>query len=251
MPIGATIGAVGALGSAGISAYAASEASDKQAASAQQALDFQKQNYANNQGNLQPWIKTGKDANYSLATLYGLPTPDNPTGGAAGVNAGWEAFKALPAFQFPFEQGNLALTRQLNAQGRTQSGAQARASQQFGQGLASQYLMSNYVNPLMQMSGQGQQAAGALAGYNNQSAQQIGNSYGNLGTAQASGIMGMGNSIAGGVQGAANNLAIYSQLAKGGGGNLSPTYSGSGGGGYNPTDGWGNALNNGWSGGSW
>ena len=231
MPIGATIGAIGSVASAGIGAWSANEAAKKQEQQAQNALAFQQQVYNENKGNLAPWMNTGKNAMYSLASLYGLPTPDNPSGGASGVNSAWQAFTNLPAYQFPFQQGNLALERQLNAQGRQQSGAQARASQQFGQGLASQYLMSNYVNPLMQISGQGQSAAGALAGYGNQSAQMVGNTYGNLGTAQASGIMGMGNAMAGGVNNAANNLAIYSALGRGGsgGGNLSSTYSASAG----------------------
>lgn len=252
LALSAGIGGAGALGSALIGSNAAGKASRAQMDAANNALSFQKGVYESNKGNLQPWINNGSNAMYSLASLYGLPTPQNPQGGAAGVNAGWEAFKGLDAYKFPFEQGNLALERQLNAQGRTQSGAQARATQQFGQGLASQYMMSNYVNPLMQMSGQGQQAAGALAGYGNQSAQQIGNSFGNFGTAQASGIMGQGNAMAGGVNGLSNSLQLYSMLAQNNkGGSSSPTYSGGGGGGYQPTDGWGNALNNGWSGGQW
>jgi hypothetical protein len=214
MPIGATIGAVGSIASAGIGAYSSYSASKQQADAAQKSLDFQKQVYGQNQSNLAPWMQTGQNASYSLASLYGLPTPNNPSGGASGVNAGWDAFSKLPAYQFPLQQGNLALERQLNAQGKTQSGAQARETQQFGQGLASQYLMSNYVNPLMQMSGQGQNAASSLAGSSVASAGQIGQSYGNLGTANAAGTMGMGNAISGG----ANSLALYSSLAAQGGG---------------------------------
>ena len=241
MPVAAGISAVGALGSAGIGAWSASNAADKQAQAAQQALGFQQQVYNQNQGNLKPWINTGQNANYTLAGLYGLPTPDNPSGGAAGVNAGWDAFTKLPAYTFPLQQGNLSLERQLNSQGRTQSGAQARQTQQFGQGLASQYMMSNYVNPLLQLSGSGQQAAGALAGYNNQSGQQIGQSYGNLGTAQGAGIMGMGNAISGGLNNASSSLALYSALGKGGNGNSSPTY---GGGNAWSGDAWGGTAQN-------
>lgn len=217
MPVGATIGAVGTLGAAGVGAWSAKTASDAQAAAAQQALAFQKQVYATNQTNLNPYITNGSNAMYTLAGLYGLPTPNNPNGGAAGVNAGFDAFTKLPAYQFPLQQGNLALERQLNAQGRQQSGAQVRATEQFGQGLASQYMMSNYVNPLMTISGQGLTAAGNLAGNNIQSGAQIGQSLGNIGTAQASGALGVGSALGGGLVGGANNLAIYSALANNGG----------------------------------
>lgn len=267
MPFAAGIGAAGALGAAGISAYASSKASDQQAQQAQNALNFQQQVYGTNQANTQtqkdangnlinsqinsnisnlsPYSSTGQNALYSLASLYGLPTPGNPTGGGDSVNAAYQAFTNLPAYQFPLQQGNLALERQLNAQGKTQSGAQARETQQFGQGLASQYLMSNYVNPLMSLAQQGQGASTSLVNANSgltsnlvnansnltsglatnsvNSGNQIGNTYGNLGTAQASGTMGVGNALAGGVNNAGSSLALYSALASNGssyGGNL-------------------------------
>lgn len=218
MPIAAGITAAGALGSAAIGYFGAQSASDKQAQAAANALDFQKQVYAQNQQSLSPWINTGSKAAYSLADLYGL----GPNG-SQGVNDAFDAFTKLPAYQFPLQQGMLALTRNLNAQGKNMSGAQAREAQQFGQGLASQYLMSNYVSPLQQMSGLGVNAASSLAGANNQSASQIGNSYGNIGAAQASGIVGGTNALTSGLQGGANSLALYSALGQGGGGS-SATY---------------------------
>lgn len=236
MPIGATIGAVGSLASAGIGAYSSSRASDAQANAAAQSLAFQQQVYQQNQTNLRPYMQTGQGAMYSLANLYGIPTPGNP-GGAQSTNAAFDAFTKLPAYQFPFQQGNLALERQLNAQGRQQSGAQVRATQQFGQGLASQYMMGNYVNPLMQMAQTGGNAAAGLGNMNNTSAGQIGQSYGNMGAAQASGYMGMGNAMAGGV----NNLAVYSALGRGGGGSGTYELSGPqwGGGNFMSGDAWG------------
>ncbi len=223
MPVGATIAAVGSIGAAGIGAYSANKAAGEQANAAQNALNFQQQVYNTNQSNLAPWTSTGSNALYSLASLYGLPTPNNPSGGGASTNAAYQAFTNLPAYQFPLQQGNLSLERQLNAQGKTQSGAQARETQQFGQGLASQYLMSNYVNPLLSLSGQGQGAASSLASSNIASGNQVGQSYGNLGTAQAAGTMGVGNALSGGLTGGANSLALYSALSNGGsayGGNL-------------------------------
>lgn len=223
MPIAAGISAAGSLASAGIGYFGAQSAADKQSEAAANSLAFQKQVYAQNQQNLTPWINTGSKAAYSLADLYGL----GPNG-SQGVNDAFDAFTKLPAYQFPLQQGMLALTRNLNAQGKNMSGAQAREAQQFGQGLASQYLMSNYVQPLQSMSGLGANAASSLAGANNTSAGQIGNSYGNIGAAQASGIVGGTNALTSGLQGGANSLALYSALGQGGGGGGSSATYGNG-----------------------
>lgn len=216
MPVAAGISAAGAIGSAGIGAVSSYEASKQQTQAAQAALQFQQQVFNTNQSNLSPFINNGTNAMYSLASLYGLPTPNNPSGGAGATNAAFDAFTKLPAYQFPLQQGNLALSDQLNAQGKQQSGAQARETQQFGQGLASTYLMSNYVNPLLSLAGQGQGAASSLANANVASGSQVGQSYGNIGTAQAAGTMGIGNSLSGGLSGGANSLALYSALSNGG-----------------------------------
>lgn len=252
MPTGALIaggiGAAGSLGSAYISSNAAQNAASQQVAAQTQALDFQKQVYQNNQTNLQPWIGTGNNALYSLASLYGLPTPNNPSGGAQATNSAFQAFTQLPSYQFPFQQGSLALSDALNAQGKQQSGAQARETQQFGQGLASQYLMSNYVNPLMQLSGQGQGAASSLAGYGVQSGNQIGSTLGNIGTAQAAGTVGSANAYSGALNNTTNSLGLYSALAYGGNQGGGGTYSLSGpqwgGGNFLSGDAWGGNANN-------
>lgn len=213
MPVAAGISAAAGLGSAAIGYFGAQSAADKQAQAAANALDFQKQVYAQNQNNVAPWINTGGKAAYSLADLYGL----GPNG-TQGINDAFDKFTQLPAYQFPLQQGMLALTRNLNAQGKNMSGAQLREAQQFGQGLASTYMMSNYVSPLQQMSQLGQGAASSLASSNNQSAQQIGNSFGNIGAAQASGIVGGTNALTGGITGAGNSLALLSYMGKNGGG---------------------------------
>lgn len=268
MPVAAAITVAGSVASAGIGYMGATSAADKQAQAASNALGFQQSvfNYnkdlygkvygdnqslfdANkglnqqNQDNLRPWIDTGTSALYSLRDLYGL----GPSG-TQGTTDGFNKFTDLPAYQFPMQQGMLALTRNLNAQGKNMSGAQMREAQQFGQGLASSYFMSNYVNPLQSLAGGGLNAAGTAAQSNNslmsanvgaaqanagltgsffnssnQGGQQIGNSFGNIGQAQASGIVGGTNAITGGLQGGANSLAMYSMLSQGGGG-LSPTY---------------------------
>lgn len=222
MPIGATISAVGAIGAAGIGAYGANKAAGKQAAALQAAQ-------AQAQANLSPYMNFGKSAMSSLSDLYGL----GPNG-AGGIPDAFNKFTQLPAYQFPLQQGMLALTRKLNAEGRNMSGAELRETTQFGEGLASQYMMQNYVNPLTQFAQLGGNAAAGLTTANS-------NLAGQIGTAQASGVMGMTNALAGGVNNASSNLALYSMMgrnpssyASGGnmvqapspnGGGLSPMYT--------------------------
>lgn len=201
--------AVGSLGAAGIGAGASLYASGQQADAAKAGLNFQKDMYAKNSGNLQPWITQGTQAGGTLASLFGL---DGSNG--QGTSNTFNAFTNLPSYQFPFQQGLQALTRQLNASGKNLSGAQVRASEQFGQGLASQYFMSNFVNPLFSMYGTGKDAAANLAGVGTTAANNVAGSYGNLGQANASGTVGAGNALGGGFQGGANNLALYSALGR-------------------------------------
>lgn len=236
MPVGATIGAVGSIGGSLIGSSAASKAADTQAAAAQQALqfqqnvfDYQKEQFNTVKSNLNPFIGFGTNAMSSLADLYGLSGK-----GAQGTNDAFTAFQNLPAYQFPFQQGNRALNLSLNAQGRQLSGAQAKGAQQFGQGLASTYLMSNYVNPLLQFTQIGQGAAGSLAQASNQNsatlgntANNIGNTYQGIGQAQAAGTVGSANALSSGLTGAAGNLAAYSYLNKFGNNNSSASNSNS------------------------
>lgn len=224
MPVAGAIG-----GSALIGAGASIWSSHKQSQAAKRALDFQKGAYEESRGNLSPFIDTGKGAFSSLARLYGLG-PE----GEQGVDKGFDAFKNLQAYKFPFEQGMLALTRQGNAGGRALSGAQLRAGAQFGSGLASQYMMGNYVDPLMRMSGIGAGAAGTLAGAGRGFSSDIGGTMMGKGMADASGIMGAGNAAGGGLTG----LGLLQYLGKNPSGARGAT--GSSGGSYSSySDPWG------------
>lgn len=207
MPIGATIGA-GALGAGGsivsgiLGSNAAKSAANTQAASYASALQLAK-------GEIQPYVDTGNAAGTSLAALYGLGPQ-----GSAGTQSQFNAFTNLPSYQFPFQQGVRATNFGLGAGGLLQSGAQSKAQQQFGQGLASTYLQSNYVSPLMQLYQTGAGAASSLGGLG------AGLLTGQ-GAAQAGGIVGSTNALTSGIAGASNsasstagNLALYSLLAK-------------------------------------
>ena len=104
-----------------------------------------------------------------------------------------------PAYQFQLKQGQQALDRSSAARGMGASGAQMKAAQQFGQGLASQEYdkqynrasgeFGDYFNRLAGLSQGGQQAAGSMAQAGNQYAAGSGNTLGNLSNAQT-GILG-------------------------------------------------------------
>lgn len=210
----AVIGA-GALG-AGTSVLGGIMGADAAKSAAQTQSNSYLQGLGIAQQEVGPYVAEGQSAGNSLAQLYGLNGQ-----GTAGTNAAFNAFSQLPAFQFPYQQGLRGVNFGLGSQGLLQSGSQAKATQQFGQGLASTYLMSNYVNPLMQIYGQGAQSAQSLAGT---SASLLGNA----GSASAAGTVGAANALTGGLTGAAGsingsigNLALYSLLARGGGGSSS------------------------------
>lgn len=71
---GAAIGAVGASKAAGSQAAAAEQAAQLQHEDAQAALNFQIQQWMQNQRNIAPWLQTGANAATTLGRLMGLPS---------------------------------------------------------------------------------------------------------------------------------------------------------------------------------
>ena len=184
---------------------AAKKAAGEAAAVQQLGLDFTKSVYGNAQGNFQPFIARGQDALSQLAGFYGLPG-----GNAGGAAAAFDAFQQTPAYQFALDQGNLALNRQLAAQGLSNSGAQGRALVQYNQGYASQQF-GNYLDQLAKLAGFGQQSAGQLAGIGTDTARTAGQQYGAMGNAHAAGTMGANNAWTQALQGAFGALATPGQ----------------------------------------
>ena len=131
-----------------------------------------------------------------------------------------------PAYQFQLKQGQQALDRSSAARGMGYSGAQMKASQEYGQGLASQQYdkeynrasgeFGDYFNRLAGLSQGGQQAAGSMAQAGGQYASGASNTLGSLGgylqnnlgqaaNARASGYIGKANAINGGIQNMTDN----------------------------------------------
>ena len=150
--------------------------------------------------------------------------------------AGGKFDTSNPAYQFQLKQGQQALDRSSAARGMGASGAQMKAAQEYGQGLASQQYdkeynrasgeFGDYFNRLAGLSQGGQQAAGSMAQAGGQYANNASNTFGNLSNAQtgilgqqanarASGYAANANAITGGL----NSLTNLYGMSKYGGGN--------------------------------
>ena len=133
-------------------------------------------------------------------------------------------------YQFLQKQGQQALDRSAAARGMGYSGAQMKAAQQFGQGLASQQYdkeydraaqeFGNYYNRLAALAQGGQQAATTASQLGGQYGQNVGgtlgslstqlqNNIGQLGNARASGYIGQANAINQGLGGIADAYSMY------------------------------------------
>lgn len=224
---GAALLGAGLLG-AGASIWGANKAADAQSNAAaqaaqanQQALAFQKENYAKSAGNLDPFIKTGQGATGLLGSFYGIGGGDP----AVGANA-LERFRQSPDYQFALKGGGEALDNSLAAKGGALGGNAIRAQTEFGQGLATQNLQ-NYLSRLSGMAGQGIHAGGYLGSIGTGVGAQVGSTSNNLGnnfmaggTADASGILGGVK----GFQGGLNTLQQYNQMTQSSYGNGSNGY---------------------------
>lgn len=205
MPIGTIIAGVSAAASIGgglLQANAASKASKQQAASAQSAIDEQKQMFGVAENALNPYVNAGTSV---LPTLKALETP----GSSAST------LSQLPGFQFQSQYGDLQATNQLAAQGLGGSGGPLGAAlSQYNQGLAGTYYQ-NYTNALQQYANMGLGAGSALAGTATQTGQAIGQTQQAQGTALASGTLGQANALAGGLTSAsssATNALLLNKL---------------------------------------
>lgn len=225
MPAGATLGAAAmGLGGSYLSGKAAKKAANVQAASAQQGLALQREQFNNaltlyNQGrtDLAPYRGAGEGAVTTLAQLYGIPTAGNPNPEAFNAKSA-EAFRNSPDYKFAFDEGNRAVQFSAAAKGSLASGNTLRDLTEFGQGAATQNFQ-NYAQRLMQLAQMGQGAASTSAGQGAQFGQTGINfanagaeQFGNIGQAQASGIVGQSNAWNQGLSSAGNNLMLYNLI---------------------------------------
>ena len=238
---------VGGLATAGSAAYSANqakkgakaqvEAGDRASALEQQSADkqlaLQREIWEKQQKDQQPWLDQGTYGINTLGNLMksGAGQLNNPLDlylKSKGLSGG-QFNTNNPAYQFQLKQGQQALDRSSAARGMGYSGAQMKASQEYGQGLASQQYdkeynrasgeFGDYFNRLAGLSQGGQQAAGSMAQAGGQYANNASNTFGNLSNAQtgilgqqanarASGYAGQANAITGGLNSLTNLYAL-------------------------------------------
>ena len=217
MVAAAIIGGVATAGSAAYGAHQARkgtkaqvEAGDRASALEQQSaadqLKLQRQIWEKQQADQKPYLEQGT---YGINTLGALMRPNADTSAI---------LKNDPSYQFRLKQGQQALDRSSAARGMGYSGAQLKAAQDYGQGMASTEF-GNYYNRLAGLAQGGQQAANTLGGMGSNYANSAGNTFANLSNAQtnilgqqanarASGYAGQSNAVTGGLNSLTNLYAL-------------------------------------------
>lgn len=207
---GSILGGVYGSKQASKGAKAQVEAGDRAALlekeSADKQLELQRQIWEKQQADQKPYLEQGT---YGINTLGALMRPGADTSAI---------LKNDPSYQFRLKQGQQALDRSSAARGMGYSGAQMKAAQDFGQGMASQEF-NNYYNRLAGLAQGGQQAANTLGGMGSNYANSAGNTFANLSNAQsnilgqqanarASGYAAKANAITGGLNSLTNLYGI-------------------------------------------
>jgi hypothetical protein len=247
------------VGGAVVGAYATSQASKAQSSAANRATDVAAQTAADQaavqremferQVELQePFRKAGLEGQNRLLQLLGLAVkPTEPGADAsqaekdqyakdlasynqlrgasdfgkyASAEFGLDKFKADPGYAFRMSEGMKALERSAASRGGLLSGATLKATQRYGQDLASQEFTNAFnryqaertgtLNPYQSLAGTAQSSSNMLgqqAGQYGANVSNILGSYGSAaqanaigaGNAQASGYIGLGNVVSGGI----------------------------------------------------
>ena len=107
-----------------------------------------------------------------------------------GGGADYSAFQNSPDYQFALQQGQKNQDTNAANRGGLFSGEQLKATQQYGQGLATQNL-NNYLNRLTGIAGQGMGAQNVLTQYRGNYSNQLGQGYTNLGDIRAAKQLGI------------------------------------------------------------
>jgi len=252
LAIAGGIGAAGSLGGAALESNAAGNAASAQvsgadyaaqlqAEEAQNALNFQEQEWNTQQQNLAPWLKAGGQGLSQLETLLGVG--GNKTApGYGSLTQGFtpptlEQAEQYPGYQFGLGQGEQAIQNSAAAKGNAFSGNTAEALNNYAQNYAQQdysnvYNQSfntfennqlNQYNRLAALSGVGQQTGTALGSEGEAAAsntsgidlalgQQLGTDAQNATAAEASGYIGSANAYGGALSGTSTNLTQLALL---------------------------------------
>ena len=196
------------------------EAAREQRRTAQQQLELQRQMYAQQRADFEPFRAAGSQAQNALMLGLGLAgTPAQEGYGALMRDFSQADYQADPGYQFRLQEGLKALDRQAAARGGLLSGAALKGTQRYAQDVASQEYsnafnryMANRASKLGALGGLVSTGAGAaqgLAGAAGQFGQYGGQTLADIGNAQAAGTMGQANAYAGALGGIGNAAMNY------------------------------------------
>lgn len=197
-PVGAAILGGSSLLGGVLGGKGAKKAAKAQAQSQQLAIDEQRRQYDQTRADLAPWRETG-------ARQLGLAE--------AMLQPGYD-YTASPGYQFRFNEGQRAIQGSAAARGSMLSGGTLKDLMKYGEGLAAADFGDSF-NRRAGLAGVGQTATTATGQFGANAANNIGQAFGNIGQAKASGYAGVNNAV----QGTLGNLmSIYSMGGFGGGG---------------------------------
>lgn len=176
--VGPVLGLAGSIAQGVIGNNAASEAAAAGQKAAQQSNQVAQQVYQTNEGNLNPYIQTGTNAQGTLSSLL--------SGGAAGQSA-FDQFKNSSNYNFLLNQGEQGIAYGNAPQ--YNSSATEKSLNNYAQGMAGNALQS-YEGMLQGLGQTGAQSASTLGSLGNQYSNQFAsNTFGGA-NAQEQGILG-------------------------------------------------------------
>lgn len=166
-----------------------SEATAAQTRASELAIAEQQRQFDETKKLLAPYVVAGQDAMTQQQTLLGLsgqPAQEQAIG----------AFEQSPQFQALARQGEQGILQGASATGGLRGGNVQAALAQFRPALLNQQIQQQLQN-LGGLSSMGQAAAAGQAGFGQQAGANIGNLYGQIGSAQAGGSLARGQAQAG------------------------------------------------------
>lgn len=191
--MGNMIGSIVQSASAGLQAIVGNNAIDKasnaQVNAQKDANAFAQKQWDQTQAYLSPYREQGQNALNTLMAQYGN----------GGSTFNMSNFYQDPGYQFRLAEGQKALERSGAARGMTLSGAQAKALNSYGQGMASQEYQNAYnrfntdqnnmFSRLYSLANMGLSASNGTANLSNAYSNNMANGITALGDAQAAGTM--------------------------------------------------------------
>lgn len=197
--VAAVVGVAGAAVVANQQKQAAKGAANAQAQAAQAGINEQNAQWAAIQKMLEPYVKAGTGALGGQQDLLGLNGPE-------AQQKAIDALQNSPQFKSMTEQGENAILSRASATGGLRGGNVQAALGQFRPQLLTQLIEQRY-GQLGQMAGLGQASAAGQAALGQQQGVNISGLLGQMGQAQAGGILGQG----------AANVGLTNSLAQFGG----------------------------------